>query len=177
WPSMLSNLDQSSQHGGVAGPGAWNDPDMLEVGNGGMTGEEYRAHMSLWAIQAAPLIAGNDLRTMSDETRAILTNAEVLAVDQDPRGAQGYLVGSGPPELQVWAKPLQDGSSAVALLNRSGAPAEITAWFHRTGIRSDSASVRDLWAHADRGSFKGQYMTVVPAHGVVLLRVRPVRAP
>ena len=172
WPSMLSNLDQSSQHRSVAGPGAWNDPDMLEVGNGGMTGDEYRAHMSLWAIQAAPLIAGNDLRTMSDETRAILTNPEVLAVDQDPRGVQGYLVSSGPPELQVWAKPLQDGSSAIALLNRSGAAAEITTWFHRAGITADSVLVRDLWAHADRGAFRREYKATVPAHGVVMLRVR-----
>jgi alpha-galactosidase len=173
WPSMLSNLDQSSQHRGIAGPGAWNDPDMLEVGNGGMTGDEYRAHMSLWAIQAAPLIAGNDLRTMSEETRSILTNPEVLAVDQDARGVQGYLVSSGPPELQVWAKPLQDGSRAVALLNRSAAPAEITAWFHRAGIIADSVLVRDLWAHADLGAFRREYKVTVPAHGVVMLRVRP----
>src|SRR6185503_19785389 len=92
WGSMLCNLDQSAQNAAVAGPGHWNDPDMLEVGNGGMTDAEYRAHMSLWALEAAPLIAGNDLRSMSDSTRAILTNPEVIAVDQDSLGAQGYLV-------------------------------------------------------------------------------------
>ena len=174
WGSMLGNLDQSAQHATVAGPGHWNDPDMLEVGNGGMTDGEYRAHFSLWAIQAAPLIAGNDLRAMSDSTRAILTNAEVIAVDQDSLGAQGLLVWTDGPALQVWAKPLANGDRAVALLNRSDTTARITAWLRRTGIRTDSARVRDLWTHAEVGTFKGQYADTVPAHGVRMLRVRPV---
>jgi alpha-galactosidase len=175
WPSMLGNLDQSAQHASVAGPGAWNDPDMLEVGNGGMTEDEYRAHFSLWAIEAAPLIAGNDLRTMSAETKTILTNPEVLAVDQDSLGAQGMVVWEPTPEVQVWAKPLADGSRAVALLNRAGVATQITAYFHRVGVRTDSATVRDLWAHADRGAFRRQYEATVPAHAVVMLRVTPVR--
>jgi len=175
WPSMLGNLDQSAQHPTAAGPGAWNDPDMLEVGNGGMSADEYRAHFSLWAVEAAPLIAGNDLRTMSAETKAILTNPEVLAVDQDSLGAQGIVVWEPTPEVQVWAKPLADGSRAVALLNRAGVPTRITAYFHRVGVRTDSATVRDLWAHADRGAFRGQYETTVPAHAVVMIRVTPVR--
>jgi alpha-galactosidase len=176
WPSMLANLDQSAQHSAVAGPGAWNDPDMLEVGNGGMTDEEYRAHFSLWAIMAAPLVAGNDVRSMSAATRTILLNREVIAVDQDSLGAQGILVSEGPPELQVWAKPLRDGSRAVALLNRSGKPARISASFQRAGLRADSATVRDLWAHQDLGTFARRYRTTVPAHGVVMLRVTPVGA-
>ena len=175
WPSMLSNLDQSAQHAGVAGPGAWNDPDMLEVGNGRMSDAEYRAHFSLWAIEAAPLIAGNDVRTMSDATRTILLNAEVIAVDQDSSGVQGILVSSGPPELQVWAKPLADGSRAVALLNRSAAPARIQANFRRAGITADSATVRDLWAHADRGTFASEFAATVPPHDVVMVRMTPVR--
>jgi len=174
WPSMLDNLDQSAQHSTVAGPGHWNDPDMLEVGNGGMTDAEYRAHFSMWAIMAAPLIAGNDVRTMSPATRTILTNREVIAVDQDSLGAQGILVWEQPPDLQVWAKPLADGSRAVALLNRSAAPTKITAYFWRAGLRGDSARVRDLWAHADLGTFGRQYSATVAAHGVLMLRVTPV---
>jgi len=175
WSSMLDNLDQSAQHATAAGPGAWNDPDMLEVGNGGMTDEEYRAHFSLWAIMAAPLIAGNDLRQMSATTIATLTNREVIAVDQDSLGAQGILVWERPPELQVWAKPLHDGSRAIALLNRSSAPARITAYFSRAGLRSDSAQVRDLWSHQDLGRFGRQFESTVPAHGVVLIRATAVQ--
>ena len=176
WPSMLSNLDQNGQHASVARPGAWNDPDMLEVGNGGMTDDEYRAHFSLWAIMAAPLIAGHDVRTMSPATKEILNNREVIAVDQDSLGRQGMLVWESPPELQVWSKPLADGSRAVALLNRSGAAAQITASFARLGLHVDSATVRDLWAHADRGSFGRELAAEVPSHAVVMVRVTPARA-
>ncbi|HKJ93823.1 MAG TPA: glycoside hydrolase family 27 protein, partial [Longimicrobiales bacterium] len=175
WNSMLSNLDQSAQHPSAAGPGHWNDPDMLEVGNGGMSGREYRAHFSLWAIQAAPLIAGNDLRTMSDETKAILTNPEVIAVDQDSLGVQGILLSEYPPDVQVWDKPLKDGSHAVALLNRAEVATPITLSFYRLGLRGDSVEVRDLWAHKDLGRFAGRYRETVPAHGVAMLRVRGVR--
>jgi alpha-galactosidase len=171
WASMLSNLDQSAQHSSVAHPGAWNDPDMLEIGNGGMTADEYRAHMSLWAMQAAPLIAGNDLRTMSAETKSILTNAEVIAVDQDSLGAQGTLVSSGPPDRQVWSKPLRDGSRAVVLLNRASSSDSINVSFRRAGIHTDSASVRDLWRHVDLGRFRGSFTAVVPGHAALMLRI------
>jgi alpha-galactosidase len=174
WPSMLSNLDQNGQHASAARPGAWNDPDMLEVGNGGMTDDEYRAHFSLWAIMAAPLMAGHDVRTMSPATREILLNHEVIAVDQDSLGRQGMLVWEPVPELQVWSKPLGDGSRAVALLNRSTTPAKITASLSRVGLRSDSAAVRDLWAHADRGRVGRQYSVEVPAHAVVMVKMTPV---
>jgi alpha-galactosidase len=175
WPSMLANLDQSGQQSTAAKPGAWNDPDMLEIGNGGMTDDEYRAHMSLWAIMAAPLIAGNDVRTMSPATKAILLNPEVIAVDQDSLGKQGILVWEPVPELQVWAKPLRDGSRAVALLNRSSKPDTITAYFSRAGIHTDSARVRDLWSHSEVGSFKGKYSTVVRPHAAVMVRLTPIR--
>ena len=150
---------------------------MLEVGNGGMTDDEYRAHFSLWAIMAAPLMAGNDVRAMSTATRDILTNPEVIAVDQDSLGVQGMLVREGPPQLQVWAKPLKDGARAVALLNRGDTSAKVTARFDRLGIRTDSAAVRDLWARIDRGAFKREYGATVPAHGGVMLRIAPIRAP
>ena len=176
WSSMLSLLDLSSQHASVARAGAWNDPDMLEVGNGGMTDDEYRAHFSLWAIMAAPLMAGNDVRAMSAATRDILTNPDVIAVDQDSLGLQGMLVREGPPELQVWAKPLKGGARALALLNRGDSAAKITARFDRLGLRTDSATVRDLWARADRGAFRREYAATVPAHGVALVRVTPIRA-
>jgi alpha-galactosidase len=174
WVSMLANLDQSAQHSTVARPGAWNDPDMLEVGNGGMTDDEYRAHMSLWAIQAAPLIAGNDLRSMSEATKVILTNPEVLAVDQDSLGVQGILVWEPVPELQVWAKRLRNGTHAVVLLNRSARADTITAYLSRVGIRSDSASVRDLWSHTELGKVKGRYSAAVKPHSAVMLRMTAV---
>jgi alpha-galactosidase len=173
WSSMLDNLDESAQHPSAARPGGWNDPDMLEVGNGGMTDDEYRAHFSLWAIMAAPLIAGNDLRDMSSETKTILTNSEVIAVDQDPLGKQGILVWERPPELQVWSKPLSDGAWAVALLNRGDTAATITAPFRQVGLRRDSAAVRDLWTHTDLGVFGKKFSTRVARHAVAMLRVSP----
>jgi alpha-galactosidase len=172
WGSMIRILDASSTHALAAGPGGWNDPDMLEVGNGGMTAEEYRAHFSLWAIMAAPLIAGNDIRTMSDTTRDILTNREVIAVDQDSLGVQGWLVAQPTPDLQVWVKPLRDGSRAVALFNRTEAPAEIAVEWSAIGLRPGAAQVRDLWAHRGLGRFTGRYAATVPPHGVVMVTVR-----
>jgi alpha-galactosidase len=153
---------------------------MLEVGNGGMTNVEYRAHFSLWAIMAAPLMAGNDLRTIVDDSRQaraireILTNREVIAVDQDSLGVQGKLVQSSPPELQVWAKPLADGSRAVVLFNRASVPTTMSVSWGRIGIRTDTALVRDLWAHEDMGRVGRRYSATVPSHGVVMLRVTPV---
>jgi alpha-galactosidase len=171
WASMLANLDISGQHAAAAGPGAWNDPDMLEVGNGGMTDDEYRAHFSLWAVMAAPLIAGNDVRAMSPATRAILMNAEVIAVDQDSLGTQGTLVSEPAPDLQVWMKPLRDGSRAVVLLNRSALQTVIAATWWRLRLPAGPARVRDLWSHRDLGTFTGHFGTTVPAHGAVMLRV------
>ena len=177
WRSMIRIADASSSHARAAGPGGWNDPDMLEVGNGGMTADEYRVHFSLWAIMAAPLIAGNDIRTMSDTTRDILTNREVIAVDQDLLGVQGWLAAQPSPDLQVWMKPLRDGSRAVALVNRTEAAAEIAVEWSAIGLRPGPATVRDLWAHADRGRFTDRYAATVPSHGVVMVRVagRPAR--
>ena len=171
WSSMLTNLDISGQHSKIAHPGAWNDPDMLEVGNGGMTDAEYRAHFSLWAIMAAPLMSGNDVRSMSAATKEILLNPEVIAVDQDSLGAQGVITWEPSPDLQVWSKPLHDGALAIVLLNRSSAAAKIPANFWRAGLHVDSANVRDLWLHQDLGRFKGEYATTVQPHSVVMIRV------
>jgi len=151
-----------------AGPGHWNDPDMLEIGNGGMNFDEYRTHMSLWAILAAPLLAGNDLASMSPETIALLTNREVIAIDQDSAGKQGDRVSAEGP-LEIWARPLADGSKAVGLFNRHPGPMEMQVHFHDLGFRN-AVKVRDVWAAKDLGSMES-YKAIVPAHGVVLLRI------
>jgi alpha-galactosidase len=156
-----------------AGPGHWNDPDMLEVGNGGMTTTEYRAHFSLWCILAAPLIAGNDVRHMSPETAEILLNHEVIAVDQDALGLQGRRV-KREGDFDVWAKQLADGGRAVALLNRSKAAHELSVNWTELGYPNElPASVRDLWAKKDLGRRTGSFAATVPSHGVVLIKIKP----
>jgi alpha-galactosidase len=152
-----------------AGPGHWNDPDMLEVGNGGMTGDEYRQHMTLWVILAAPLLAGNDLSKMSPETLAILTNKDVIAVDQDKLGKQGDRVwAEGPTE--IWAKPLSGGAKAVALFNRAPDPKSITLKLSEVGFGAN-AKMRDLWTGKDVTATNGSYTVLIPKHGTVLLKV------
>jgi len=156
-----------------AGPGHWNDPDMLEVGNGKMTNTEYQAHFSLWCLLAAPLMAGNDLRSMTPEIREILTNREAIAVNQDPLGMQGRKVRDD-GDLEVWARQLNDGSRAVILLNRSLAEASITVNWTDLGYPAHvSAVVRDLWRHADLGKFSGSFSAPVPSHGAVMITVKP----
>ena len=156
-----------------AGPGHWNDPDMLEVGNGGMTTTEYRSHFSLWCILAAPLIAGNDIRSMSPEIAEILTNKEVIAVDQDQLGMQGRRV-KREGELEVWARQLADGSRAVALLNRGTAESKISAKWSDIGYPDYlPASVRDLWAMKDLGKRTGSFSATVGSHGVVVVKIKP----
>jgi alpha-galactosidase len=152
-----------------AGPGHWNDPDMLEVGNGHMNADEYRTHMSLWCILAAPLISGNDLTKMSQETLAMLTNPEVIAVDQDPAGIEGYRVSQEGP-LQVWVKPLADGSKAVGLFNEGESTMPVTVHFKDIGFNGE-VSVRDLWERKDLGNFNGSYTAQVPRHGVAMIKV------
>ncbi len=156
-----------------AGPGHWNDPDMLEVGNGGMSLTEYRAHFSLWCLLSAPLMAGNDIRNMSSETVEILTNEEVIAVNQDTLGKQGTRV-KDKGDHEVWSKHMSDGSRAVVLFNRSKEKAEITVNWTDIGYPVNlSAKVRDLWKHRDMGSYTGQYSAAVPAHGVIMVRITP----
>ena len=156
-----------------AGPGHWNDPDMLEVGNGGMTTTEYRAHFSLWCLLAAPLMAGNDIRGMSPDIREILTNKEVIAVDQDALGSQGRRV-KREGDIEVWSKQLADGSRAVALLNRGKAEARISVAWNDLGYPDYlSAAVRDLWAKKDLGKQTGSFAATVPSHGVVMVKVKP----
>ncbi len=153
-----------------AGPGHWNDPDMLEIGNGKMNHDEYVTHMSMWCMLAAPLLAGNDLAHMSAETLAILTNPEVIAVDQDPKGVQGRWAWQAGP-YEVWTKPLADGSTAALLINRGEDTERITANFKDLGV-SGTKTVRDLWKHKDLGKFTNTFSADVPRHGVVMVRLR-----
>jgi alpha-galactosidase len=138
-----------------------------------MTSEEYRAHFSMWCLLAAPLIAGNDLRSMPADTRDILTNKEVIAIDQDSLGMEGRRVWRN-GDTEVWARPLADGGRAVALLNRGSSAATIEVQWTDLGYPGHlSAKVRDLWAKQDRGAFTKSFSAVVPSHGVVMVTVKP----
>jgi alpha-galactosidase len=174
WDSVMDILDRQEPLAQFAGPDHWNDPDMLEVGNRGMTDAEYRAHFSLWAILAAPLMAGNDVREMSDATRAILTAPEVIAIDQDPLGHQGRRVAQA-NGVESWVRELDGGGRAVVLLNRGDVPAraEIT-WDLLGGSRSDMALVRDLWERQDVGRRREGFDVTLAPHSAVLLRVTRV---
>ena len=152
-----------------AGPGHWNDPDMLEAGNGKLTLDENRLHMSLWAMLAAPLLAGNDLSKMPPETASILTNRDVIAIDQDPLGKQGDRVSAVGP-VEIWDKPLQGGAKAVALFNRDDTALPVTLKLTDVGFGS-GAKAHDIWAAKDLGKLQGSYTVPVPRHGVVLLRL------
>jgi alpha-galactosidase len=142
---------------------------MLEVGNGGMSPDEYRTHMALWAILAAPLLAGNDLSKMTPETTEMLTNRDVIAVDQDAAGIQGDRVSAEGP-IEVWAKPLADGSKAVGVFNRHPRVMTTTLDFRSLGF-SKGAKARDLWQKKDLGRIDSPYTVQIPGHGVVFLRV------
>jgi len=160
-----------------AGPGHWNDPDMLEVGNGGMNEEEYRTHMSLWALLAAPLLAGNDLATMTPATVALLTNPAVIAIDQDSRGIQGervWVKGA----LEVWVKPLAGGSKAVGFFNRSDRARDTEAEvpLGELGLQG-RVHGHDVWNNKELGTLPETLTVRIPAHGVVLLTVSPGPGP
>ncbi|HEX9483768.1 MAG TPA: glycoside hydrolase family 27 protein, partial [Gemmatimonadaceae bacterium] len=149
--------------------GHWNDPDMLEIGNGGMTDAEYRTHMSLWSILAAPLLAGNDLRSMSPSILEILTNREVIAIDQDPAGHQGTKVwGAG--DQEIWTRPLADGSTAVAVFNRGAQDAAVPVRWADISLEQHG-TVRDLWARSDVKTSGAEQVVSVPSHGVAFWRV------
>ncbi|MEV0909873.1 NPCBM/NEW2 domain-containing protein [Streptomyces hokutonensis] len=170
WGSMLSILKQNLPLAPYAGPGHWNDPDMLEVGNGGMTDTEYRSHFSMWSIMAAPLLIGSDLRKATDATFDILDNKEVIAVDQDPLGKQGNVVTSEGGRWVV-AKEMKDGSRSVALFNESGSAQRIATTATAVGLPNARAyTLRDLWQHKSYNT-AGTISATVPAHGTVLVRV------
>jgi len=155
--------------------GYWNDPDMLEVGNGHMTDAEYRTHMSLWAMLAAPLIAGHDVRRSSPETLALLTNRDVVAIDQDPLGRAGRRVVQRGP-LEIWTRPLAGGRTAVALFNRADVPTGIEASFAELGLNG-RARAMDVWTKRDLGVLDERIAVDVEPHGVALLVLTPNDTP
>ncbi|RZK29160.1 MAG: glycoside hydrolase family 27 protein [Hymenobacter sp.] len=175
-------MDKQEHLRQYAGPGHWNDPDMLEVGNG-MSVSEDRAHFTMWCMMAAPLITGNDLRQMSMATQAILTNAEVLAIDQDKLGIQGFRY-AAQDSLETWLKPLADGRWAVAFLNRSRQPRVVHFdWSSTPPITDEVAKaelntahtlyyLRNAWTKKDIGTTKKPFRTTVPSHDVVVLVLR-----
>jgi alpha-galactosidase len=178
--SVLSILDRQDSIRQYAGPGHWNDPDMLEVGNG-MKYNEDKAHFSLWCMLAAPLMAGNDLRKMSPETTGILTNKEVIALDQDLLGVEAFRYYSF-DGIEIWVKPLANNELAVCFLNRSGRPQEVNYdWKAHTitdtvsktsfDFSQTNYKVRDLWAKKDIGTTNKPFKQTVPADDVVVLRL------
>ncbi|GAA1238639.1 carbohydrate-binding protein [Kitasatospora nipponensis] len=172
WQSMIAIAHANQGLSTYAQPGAWNDPDMLEVGNGGMTGTEYQTHFSLWSEMAAPLMIGTDLRTAQQQTFDILTNTDVIAVDQDPLGKQGSVVSSA-NGLVVMSKPLADGSRAVTLTNEGSYDATVSTTVQTLGIGGASSyRVKDLWSKAT-STTTGTLSATVPGHGTAMFKVTP----
>jgi alpha-galactosidase len=183
WKSwgVMQILDKQEGLRQFAGPGHWNDPDMLEVGNGGLSVNESRAHFSIWAMLAAPLIAGNDLRNMTEETRAILTNKEVIAVNQDSLGIQGLKYATR-DSVEVWFKPLTGDDWAFCFLNRSVLPKQIEFDWRKEIVNDDVAKrhftvastnylLRDLWQKKETGNTDKPLKVFVPAHDVLMFRL------
>jgi alpha-galactosidase len=169
WDTISRYGFSQAQLARYAGPGHWNDPDMLEVGNGQLTADESRTHMSLWAMLAAPLMAGNDLRHMTPETLAVLINRDVIAVDQDALGIEGTPL-SVDGEQEIWTKPLTGGALAVGLFNRGDNSARMSLDVKKTAVPAAKAA-RDLWSHQRVTIANGVFTATVPAHGVVMLRL------
>ncbi|SCG10868.1 alpha-galactosidase [Streptomyces sp. MnatMP-M27] len=170
YPMGVGNVvDVSAPLAAQSGPGRWNDPDMLVVGRPGLSLTESRSHFALWALMAAPLMAGNDIRTMSADVSAVLRNPRLLAVNQDPLGAGGRRVRDD-GDTEVFAKPLSDGSVAVGLFNRGNGTATVTATAAQIGLSGGSFTLTDLWT-GGTSSTTGQVSASVPAHGVAAFRV------
>jgi alpha-galactosidase len=170
YASLLSIIKRNMVLAQFAGPGHWNDPDMLQIGNGGMTDVEYRTHFSLWAMMAAPLLIGSDLRRATPATMEILANRDVIAVDQDPLGIQGAPIRSEAGR-HVFVKPLANGDKAVALFNETDVPQRISTTAAELGVpRALGYVLRDLWTHADRHT-AGTIAATVPPHGTAMFRL------
>jgi alpha-galactosidase len=171
WDRVYAILEQQAGLEGYAGPGHWNDPDMLEVGNGKLSMDENRAHFSMWAMLASPLLAGNDLPNMKPEIKAILTNREVIALDQDSLGRQAARIYSE-GEVEVWTKPLSGGALAIAVLN-AGDNRYSTHPFHldlaKLGLHG-SQQAKDLWTGKDVELTENMPLQIA-GHDVFLVRV------
>lgn len=179
---VLDIIDKQAALQHYAGPGHWNDPDMLEVGNGGMTVDEYKTHFTMWAMLAAPLMAGNDIRNMDESTKEILTNADVIAVNQDKLGQQATkFLDMG--DYEIWAKPLSNGEIAVCFMNRTNQPWRLDYdWKKQTMYFATEVSVHkkvytvfDLWEHKNIGKTSERLVKDIPAHGVLVVRLSVVK--
>jgi alpha-galactosidase len=175
-PDIQDNWDSVTKAGfsqngkeASAGPGRWNDPGLIQVGNGGMTPDEYRTQFNLWAVLAAPMMLGNDVRIMTKETLAALSNPEVIGIDQDPLGAQGKRVAQN-GQSEVWARPLADGSVAVAFFNRGQDSAPVAVSWQQLGIDGPRRT-RDVWRHEEAGTVNGRYVVFLSGHSSLLLRM------
>ena len=182
WSSMSRIGFSQAGHEKYAGPGHFNDPDMLVVGKVGwgpslhptrLTPNEQYTHISLWCLLSAPLLIGCDMTQLDDFTLNLLENDEVLEVDQDPLGRQAARVAKN-GDWEVWAKDMEDGSKAVGLFNRGFREAPVTANWSDLGL-TGKQKVRDLWRQKDLGDFTGSFTAPVPRHGVVLVRIWPVK--
>jgi alpha-galactosidase len=176
WEQMINRADRNDQWYKYAGPHGWNDPDMLEVGNGGMTVTEYETHFSLWCLMKAPLLIGAKITRMSNDTLRILTNSDAITVNQDPLGVQGNKRASDGTR-EVWAGPLSypSPSFAVILLNRGPSSTSVTAQWTDIGLgATDEAEVYDIWQHASVGAKVGSVTATLPSHGAAFYRITPV---
>src|SRR5205085_8397042 len=178
---VMQILDMQNGLRQYAGPGHWNDPDMLEVGNGGLSTNENRAHFSIWAMLAAPLIAGNDLRNMSPQISEILTNKEVISVNQDPLGIQGYRFARR-DSIEIWIKPLENDNWAVCFLNRGRTAGQLRFDWQKELIKdslsnrvlntaSTTFTLKDLWLKKQTGDTRQPLDITVPGHDVIMYRL------
>jgi alpha-galactosidase len=178
WNWILKCLDYNDMWQDYAGPGGWNDPDILEVGNGVLTLVESKSQFTLWSLIKAPLLLGNDLRNMTDDVLNIISNKEIIALNQDPLGAQGFNRMSTEGK-EVWSCPLLNGEYAIVLFNRRDEPAEIVAEFRFVlDGRHGPMFVRDLWQHEDLGiAHENLVKATVGSHDVAAFRLKPVFPP
>nr|KJB31913.1 hypothetical protein B456_005G214100 [Gossypium raimondii] len=175
WESMISRADQNELYAQYARPGGWNDPDMLEIGNGGMTKDEYIVHFSLWAISKAPLLLGCDIRNMTQETIEIISNKEVIAVNQDSYGIQARKARMHGDE-EIWVAPLSSYRTAVVILNRGSVRYSVTAFWEDMGLDPNTVvEARDLWEHKTlKNRFVGNITTMLNPHSCKMYVLKPV---
>ena len=170
WKRIMEILDMQEGLEELSGPGAFNNPDMLEVGNGELTAAENRAHFSLWSILNAPLILGNDLRNIPDDVLEIITNKEVIALNQDVLYKQGK-IGYSQNGVQVWVKPLQSGDTGILILNRNDEPVDFTFNFADADLNKNSYNIRDLWTKKDLGKINQSLKRDIASHDVKVYRL------
>ncbi|XP_058100010.1 alpha-galactosidase 1-like [Magnolia sinica] len=175
WESMVTIADMNEVYARFARPGGWNDPDMLEVGNGGMTKDEYIVHFSLWAISKAPLLLGCDVRNMTQDTMEIISNEEVIAVNQDPLGVQAKKTRME-GDVEIWAGPLTGNRTVVLLVNRSFHVGRITAYWDDIGLPPNTVvQARDLWQHATlTQTFKNAWTDTMVPHSCKMYVLTPI---